>query len=44
MFNTKKAQLNAEELEKVAGGTKPEVMREQEVGIPRGGRVGIRVK
>ena len=44
MFNTKRAQLNAEELEKVAGGTKPEMMREQKVGIPCGGRVGVRVK
>lgn len=44
MFNIKRAQLNAEELEKVAGGTKAETMREQKVGIPRGGRVQIRVK
>ena len=41
MFNTKRAQLNAEELEQVVGGVQAEAMREVEVTIPRGGRVSI---
>ena len=45
MFNTKRAQLNAEELEKVAGGIRVKATDdEQENGIPRGGKLGVRVR
>ena len=45
MFNTKRAQLNAEELEQVAGGVRVKAtVDEQEVEIPRGGRLEIRVR
>ncbi|MCR5093008.1 MAG: hypothetical protein K6B72_03455 [Lachnospiraceae bacterium] len=39
-MNQNRAQLNAEELEKVAGG-QAEAMQVEEVSIPRGGRVTI---
>ncbi len=45
MFNTKRAQLNAEELEKVAGGIRVKATAdEQEVEIPCGGKLGVRVR
>ncbi len=45
MFNTNRAQLNAEELEQVAGGIRVKATAdEQEMEIPRDGKLGIRVR
>ena len=41
---TKRAQLKEEELEKVIGGTQVEPIKKEDNGIPRGGKLGVRVR